>query len=89
MVLNARKCKEILICFWKKKPYFQQLTINDYPVQQVKSAKLLGLMLSSDLKYTMPKIGQEFKKKLHGMRTIIPWSYVYCLYIAEFPSFVF
>ena len=51
MVLNAGKCKKNLICFWKKKPNFQQLTINDYPVEQVKSAKLLGIMLSSDLKW--------------------------------------
>ena len=51
MVLNDRKCKEILICFWKKKPNFQQLTVNDYPVKQVNSAKLLGVMLSNDLKW--------------------------------------
>jgi hypothetical protein len=50
-VLNARKCKEILICSWKKNHNFQQLTVNDYPVEQVKTAKLLGLMLSSDLKW--------------------------------------
>ena len=50
MVLNARKCEEILICFWKKKPNFQQLIVNDYPVEQVNSAKLLGVLLSSDLK---------------------------------------
>ena len=51
MVLNTRKCKEILICFWKKKPNFQQLTVNNYPVEHVNSAKLLGVMLSSDLKW--------------------------------------
>ena len=51
MVLNVRKCKEILICFWEKIPNFQQLTVNDYSVEQVKSAKLLGLILSSDLKW--------------------------------------
>ena len=27
------------------------MTVNDYPVEQVKSAKLLGLTLSSDLKW--------------------------------------
>ena len=51
MVLNTRKCKQILICFWKKKPNFQQLTVNNYPVEHVNSAKLLGVMLSSDLKW--------------------------------------
>ncbi len=35
MILNARKCKEILICFWEKKPNFQQLTENDHPVEQI------------------------------------------------------
>ena len=51
MVLNVQKCKEILFCFWKEKPNFQQLIVDNYVVEQVKSAKLLGLMLSSNLKW--------------------------------------
>ena len=47
MVLNGKR---------KRKPNFLQLTINDYPVEQVNSAKLLCVMLSSDLKWNQQKI---------------------------------
>ena len=72
MVLNARKCKEILICFWKKKSNFQQLTLNDYPVEQVKSAKLLGLMLSSDLKWNehVAYIVNKSSRRLYMLRLL-------------------
>jgi hypothetical protein len=72
IVLNARKCKEILICFWKKKPNFQQLTVNDYPVEQVKSAKLLGLMLSSDLKWNehVAYIVKKSSRRLYMLRLL-------------------
>ena len=67
MVLNTRKCKEILICFWKKKPNFQQLTVNNYPVEHVNSAKLLGVMLSSDLKWNehVAYIVKKSSRRLH------------------------
>jgi hypothetical protein len=73
MVLNAWKCKEILICFLKKKPNFQQLTlINGYPVEQVKSAKLLGLMLSSDLKWNehVAYIVKKSSRRLYMLRLL-------------------
>lgn len=35
--------------FLEKKPNLQQLTVNDYLVEHVNSAKLLDVMLSSDL----------------------------------------
>jgi hypothetical protein len=73
MVLNARKCKEIRICFWKKKPNFQQLTVNDNPVEQVKSSKLLGLMLiSSDLKSNehVAYIVKKSSRRLHMLRLL-------------------
>jgi retron-type reverse transcriptase len=72
MVLNARKCKEILICFWKKKHNFQQLTVNDYPVEQVKSAKLFGLILSSDLKWNehVVYIVKKSSRRLYILRLL-------------------
>lgn len=72
MALNAQKCKEILICFWKKKPIFQQLTVNDYLVEQVKSAKLLGLMLSSDLKWNehVAHIVKKSSRRLYMLRLL-------------------
>ena len=72
MVLNTRKCKEILICFWKKKPNFQQLTVNNYPVEHVNSAKLLGVMLSSDLKWNehVAYIVKKFSRRLYMLRLL-------------------
>ena len=72
MVLNTRKCKEILICFWKKKPNFQQLTVNDYPVEHVNSAKLLGVMLISDLKWNehVTYIVKKSSRRLYMLRLL-------------------
>ena len=72
MVLNIRKCKEILICFWKKKPNFQQLTVNNYPVEHVNSAKLLGVMLSSDLKWNeqCAYIVKKSSRRLYMLRLL-------------------
>ena len=72
MVLNTRKCKEILICFWKKKPNFQQLTVNNYPVEHVNSAKLLGVMLSSDLKWNehVAYIVKKSSRRLYMLRLL-------------------
>ena len=44
MSLNPRKCKEILVCFWKNNPDFSPLTIDEQPIELVKSAKLLGVV---------------------------------------------
>ena len=49
MSLNPRKCKEILICFWKNNPDFRPLTIDEQPIELVKSAKLLGVVFNDDL----------------------------------------
>ena len=72
MVLNTRKCKEILICFWKKKPNFQQLTVNNYPVEHVNSEKLLGVMLSSDLKWNehVACIVKKSSRRLYILRLL-------------------
>ena len=72
VVLNTRKCKEILICFWKKKPNFQQLTANNYPVEHVNSAKLLGVMLSSDLKWNehVAYIVKKSSRRLYMLRLL-------------------
>ena len=72
MVLKTRKCKEILICFWKKKPKFQRLTVNNYPVEHVNSAKLLGVMLSSDLKWNehVAYIVKKSSRRLYMLRLL-------------------
>ena len=51
MSLNPRKCKEILVCFWKNNPNFPPMIVDEQPIEVVKSAKLLGLIFKDDLKW--------------------------------------
>ena len=49
--LNERKCKELRISFAKNKPKFDPIWVNHQTLETVKSIKLLGLNISSDLKW--------------------------------------
>ena len=61
MRLNTKKCKEVLICFWKHKPDVSPLILNNQPIEVVKSAKLLGLTFNDHLKWN-DQVGQIVKK---------------------------
>ena len=50
MRLNAKKCKELRLCFCKEKPQLAPLTINEEPLEVVTSHKVLGLIIQNDLK---------------------------------------
>ena len=72
MVLNAIKCLEILICFFlKKKSNFQQLTVNDYPVEHVNSAKSFGVMFIIDLKWNehVEYVVKQSSRRLSDIKT--------------------
>ena len=49
--LNERKCKELRISFAKNEPEFDPIWVNRQTLETVKSIKLLGLNISSDLKW--------------------------------------
>ena len=49
--LNGKKCKEIRISFARCQPQFEPVFINDIEIEVVKTVKLLGLNISSDLKW--------------------------------------
>ena len=49
--LNEAKCKELQICFARSKRSFPPVVINNKNIEVVKSAKLLGLFISDDLKW--------------------------------------
>lgn len=51
--LNSSKCKELRIDFKREKQQFNPVMVNDQPVEVVKHAKLLGLTISSSLKWNM------------------------------------
>ena len=44
MRLNAKKCKELRLCFFKEKPQLAPLTIDDQPLEVVSAHKVLGLL---------------------------------------------
>ena len=50
MALNYDKTKELRICFKRSPLDIPPLTINDRPIKQVKSTRLLGVKLTADLK---------------------------------------
>lgn len=50
--LNESKCKEIRISFARCQPQFDPIYINDHEIEVVETVKLLGLNISSDLKWT-------------------------------------
>ena len=51
--LNQSKCKELRITFSKSDPILNPIVVNNQPLEIVKSAKLLGMNISSDLKWNI------------------------------------
>ena len=51
--LNESKCKELRISFARRKPEFDPLVVNGKPLEIVTGVKVLGLNISSDLKWNM------------------------------------
>ena len=51
MKLNASKCKEMLMCFLRKRPQIQPLRVNVKVLETVKSHKVLGLIIQDCLKW--------------------------------------
>ena len=51
--LNERKCKELRISFAKNEPEFDPIWVNRQTLETVNSVKLLGLNISSDLKWNV------------------------------------
>ena len=51
--LNKRKCQELRISFARKEPRFHPICVNRQTLENVNSVKLLGLNISSDLKWNV------------------------------------
>ena len=49
--LNESECKELRISFTKSKNPLEPITINNTNIEVVPSTKLLGVMISNDLKW--------------------------------------
>ena len=51
MKLNARKCKELRVCFFKATPQLPPLQIDGQVLETVRSHKVLGLVIQEILKW--------------------------------------
>ena len=51
MELSPKKCKEMQICFYKERPTFNNLTLEDHWLEIVSRHKVLGLVFQDNLKW--------------------------------------
>jgi hypothetical protein len=51
LILNDEKCKELRVCFARNQEDFQPIYVNGKELEIVKSAKLLGVTVTSDLSW--------------------------------------
>ena len=72
MKLNVSKTKELRVCFSNLIPSFAPITIRGQEVDVVSEAKLLGVVLSDDLKWNrqIDYICKKAAKRLYGLRLL-------------------
>ena len=68
--LNPTKCKEIRTCFKRTPPSFPGVSIEGVEFETVSSAKVLGVTISSDLKWSahIDSITTKAAKRLYLLR---------------------
>ena len=72
MRIDAKKSKELNIYFAKSPPILQPLTIDNVPLDCVKSTKLLGISIQSNLKWDLHvgTICRKASKRLYALRCL-------------------
>ena len=72
MKLNVKKTKEFMVSFLKHPPQIDPLTVNNEPLQTVRTTKLLGVHLTSDVKWSAhtDNICAKASKRLYALRTL-------------------
>ena len=72
MKLNAKKCKELRICFLKETPQLSSLTIDGHVLETVRSHKVLGLIIQNNLKWDEQILSTVTKasKRLYALRIL-------------------
>ena len=87
--LNKRKCKELRISFGRNEPEFDAICVNRHTLETVNNVKLLGLNISSDIKWNVHvselarKVSTRFYflrqlKKLHVATRELVLFYITC-----------
>ena len=72
MKLNTSKCKEMLMCFLRKRPEIQPLCVNGKVLETVMSHKVLGLIIQDNLKWNkhIEMSISKASKRLHIIRVL-------------------
>ncbi len=72
MKLNVEKTKEFIVSFLTNQPSLQPLMINNQYLETVYTLKLLGVYLTSDLKWTkhVTHICSKASKRLYALRFV-------------------
>ena len=70
--MNEGKCKESQVGFSKLTTHFEPIKIHNNPVEVVRCAKILGLTVSSDLKWNehVQQIRKKALKRLYCLSLI-------------------
>ena len=70
--LNERKCKELRISFAKNEPEFDRIWVNRLTLETVNGVKLLGLNISSDLKWNahVSELVRKVSTRLYFLRQL-------------------
>ena len=72
MKLNVKKTKDFTVSFLINQPLAQPLIVNNQPLEAVNTIKLLGVNLTSDLKWTthIRHISSKACKRLYALRIL-------------------
>ena len=72
MKLNVTKTKEFIISFVKDPKLLDPLTVNSLPLESINTTKLLGVHLSSDLKWSthVEAVCAKASKRLFALRSL-------------------
>ena len=83
MKLNAKKSKELRVCFFKEKPSLQPLQIDGSKLESVASYKVLGLAIQSNSKWNehIDLIISKASKRLHILAVVVFHPRTYSSYI--------
>ena len=88
MKLNAKKCKELRVCYLRETPQLAPLQIDGRELELVTSHKVLGLTIQSNLKWNdhISAVLSKASKHLHILRVLrrggVPAEDLFAIYSA-------